>query len=241
MRARPSDLIIHMQGDLLTIIVPVLNEAERLIPLVSHLNAQRCPVVVVDGGSSDQTHALLCRNVGSHIKVLQSGRGRGLQMNCGAGYANTPYLLFLHADTTLPADGASLAIDCLSESEPRWGRFDVKFDDDSMTLKTVALMMNWRSAVTGICTGDQAMFITADLFAAIRGFSEIPLMEDVDISKRLKRAGKPARLKVPVTTSARRWRINGPVRTIMTMWWLRFRYWLGTSPEALAERYNHAR
>ena len=230
-----------MTTELLTVIVPVLNEATRLRALTSNLNALSCHVIVVDGGSSDGTYVELKTSVGPHTHVMSAPRGRAKQMNAGAHQANTPFLLFLHADTTLPDNGIILAINALQENTSPWGRFDVSFDDETPVLRLVAWFMNWRSALTGICTGDQAIFTTADAFSAIGGFDEIPLMEDIEFSKKLKSLGKPIRLRTPVVTAARRWQSNGPIRTIVTMWWLRLRYWFGASPEALAKRYKDAR
>ena len=230
-----------MTTELLTVIVPVLNEARRLRVLTSNLNALSCDVVVVDGGSSDGTYTELKTSVGPHARVMSAPRGRARQMNAGAYQANTPFLLFLHADTTLPDDGIPLVITALQENRSPWGRFDVTFDDETLMLRLVAWFMNQRSALTGICTGDQAIFTTADAFSKIGGFDDIPLMEDIEFSKKLESLGKPIRLRTPVITAARRWQTNGPIRTIMTMWWLRLCYWFGASPDALAKRYKDAR
>jgi rSAM/selenodomain-associated transferase 2 len=229
-----------MHSELLTVVVPVLNEANRLAPLTSLLSALRCPVVVVDGGSTDGTFEELRASAEPHIVVTQTTRGRAVQMNFGASMAGTPFLMFLHADTSLPTDGVTLAVDALTTGST-WGRFDVSFDEHALSLRTIAFSMNWRSALTGICTGDQAIFATARTFERVGQYQEIALMEDIELSKRLKKTGKPARVSTPVVTAARRWRVNGVVRTILTMWWLRLRYWLGTSPDVLAEYYKHAR
>ena len=162
-------------------------------------------------------------------------------MNTGAHLADTPFLLFLHADTTLPDDGVNQVINALQDSKFVWGRFDVSFDNATPVLRLVAWFMNWRSALTGICTGDQAIFMTTAAYSAVSGFDEIPLMEDIEISKKLKSFSKPIRIDVPVVTAARRWRNSGPVRTILKMWWLRLRYWFGTPPENLVKWYNDAR
>jgi rSAM/selenodomain-associated transferase 2 len=232
---------MEMHTELLTVVVPVLNEENRLAPLTSLLNALRCPVIVVDGGSTDGTYEALRTSAEPHIEVTRTTRGRAVQMNFGASMAETPFLMFLHADTLLPADGVSLAVDVLTNSGSTWGRFDVSFDERALSLRTIAFFMNWRSALTGICTGDQAIFTTARTFGLVGRYKEIALMEDIELSKRLKKTGKPARVHTPVVTAARRWRVNGLVRTILTMWWLRLRYWLGTSPDVLAECYDHAR
>lgn len=224
----------------LTIIVPVLNEAARLPALLSQLNAAACKAVVVDGGSTDGTREGL-RAAGDHVQITQSPRGRARQMNAGAVLADTPFVLFLHADTALPADGPKLAMDALASGDSCWGRFDISFDEPTALLRVVARCMNQRSALTGICTGDQALFSTLEAFNRAGRFSEIPLMEDIDLCRRLKRLGRPVRLRTPVVTAARRWRANGTLRTVATMWWLRFGYWLGIPPERLVKWYDHAR
>lgn len=230
-----------MPSELLTVVVPVLNEEARLAPLTSHINSLHCPVIVVDGGSTDGTYEKLRSTAAPHIEVTHTNRGRALQMNFGAAMAGTPFLLFLHADTLLPPDGVSLAVDALTNSGTTWGRFDVSFDEHALSLRTIAFFMNWRSALTGICTGDQAIFTTAGTFGRVGQFREIALMEDIELSKRLKKTGKPARVRTPVITAARRWQGNGVFRTVLTMWWIRLRYGLGTSPDVLAEYYKHAR
>jgi len=230
-----------MSTEQLTVVVPVLNEERHLESLTRHLNSLCCPVIVVDGGSTDRTYAKLRDLTAPHITVDRTVRGRGLQMNFGASMARTPLLLFLHADTLLPPEGASLAAEVLTNSSSTWGRFDISFDESAIPLRTIAWFMNWRSALTGICTGDQAIFTTAKTFELVGRFKQIPLMEDIEISKQLKKIGKPARVRVPVITAARRWRTNGVARTMLTMWWLRFRYWYGASPDLLAEYYKHAR
>ena len=230
-----------MASELLTVVVPILNEAGRVDALTSYLNTLPCQVIVVDGGSTDETFAKLQTSVRPQVRVMSAPRGRATQMNTGARHADTPFLLFLHADTTLPDNGVTHVIATLQNSKSVWGRFDVSFDNATPMLRLVAWFMNWRSALTGICTGDQAIFATAVAFSAVSGFNEIPLMEDIEISRKLKSLGKPIRLRTPVVTAARRWRTNGPIRTIFTMWWLRLRYWYGTSPETLLKWYNDAR
>ena len=228
-------------SDSLTIIVPVLNEARRIEALVSHLNTLFCQIIVVDGGSTDGTCAALNASIQSHVQVITAPGGRARQMNTGAAQAATPFLLFLHADTTLPDHGVEFVVTALRSGRSPWGRFDVRFDRTTLIYRVIAWFMNRRSAATGICTGDQAIFTTAEAFAAVRGFDEIPLMEDIELCKKLKQLGKPIRAETAVTTAARRWETHGPMRTILTMWWLRFRYWLGTPPESLARWYEDAR
>ena len=230
-----------MVSEPLTIVVPILNEANRVGAVTSYLNTLPCKIIVVDGGSTDETLSKLQMSVRPQVRVMSAPRGRATQMNIGARHADTPFLLFLHADTTLPDNGVTRVTATLQNNKSVWGRFDVSFDNATPTLRLVAWFMNWRSALTGICTGDQAIFVTAAAFSTVSGFDEIPLMEDIEFSKKLKSLSKPIRLRTPVVTAARRWRTNGPIQTILVMWWLRLRYWYGTPPEILVKRYNDAR
>lgn len=225
----------------LTVVVPVLDEAVRVPSLCRHLDTLDCPSIVVDGGSTDSTYNDLCSHAGPLVRVVRTDSGRGRQMNFGAALAETPCLLFLHADTLLPPAGDSLAVRALTNGASSWGRFDVSFDQDSRAMGVIAWFMNQRSALTGICTGDQALFTTAETFENAGRYPEIPLMEDIAISKQLRKTGPPARIRSPVVTADRRWRQNGIIRTVMTMWWLRFLYFMGASPAALAVRYGHDR
>lgn len=225
----------------LSVVVPVLDESARVPALCRHLDSLQCSAIVVDGGSSDGTRQKLRAHAGKQVRVVQSKAGRATQMNRGAALAETPHLIFLHADTTLPPDGILLAENALANSETTWGRFDVSFDSDSALMKLIAWSMNHRSSFTGICTGDQAMFTTARAFESVGGFPEIPIMEDIALSRRLLKTGRPARIRTPVETASRRWQQNGVLRTVVTMWWLRFLYFAGVSPSVLAKQYRHAR
>jgi rSAM/selenodomain-associated transferase 2 len=222
----------------LSIIVPVLNEAgdiEAALRALAPLRQRGVEVIVVDGGSRDGA-AMLARPLAN--RVIAAARGRGLQMNAGAAIARAGVLLFLHADTRLPDDADRLVLDGLRKSGRAWGRFDVRFDGGGLAL--VACMMNLRSRLTGIATGDQAIFVTRDAFAAVGGFPPIALMEDVALSARLKRLGRPLCLAARVTTSARRWRRQGTLRTVLLMWLLRLRFFLGADPAKLAQAYGYA-
>jgi rSAM/selenodomain-associated transferase 2 len=199
------------------------------------LRARGAEVIVVDGGSSDAT-AALARPFAD--QVLNSQRGRAAQMNAGAAAARGDVLLFLHADTRLPDGADRLILDGLGQSHRAWGRFDVRFDDGG-ALRLVALMMNLRSRLTGICTGDQAMFVTRAAFDSIGGFPPIPLMEDVTAATLLKRVSRPLCLHARVTTSGRRWRQHGIWRTILLMWRLRLAYYFGSDPARLAKQYGY--
>jgi len=224
---------------MLSIIVPCLNEADGIADALAALAPLRlrgdAEVIVVDGGSRDETAA---RAAPLADLVITSPRGRAVQMNAGAARARGEILLFLHADTRLPDAADALIVDGLKRSRRGWGRFDVTIAGRHPLLGTVAGLMNLRSRVTGIATGDQAIFVTKSLFTAAGGYPEIALMEDIELSKRLKRFGPPLCLKHRLTTSGRRWEKHGVLRTIFLMWRLRLAYWLGADPGKLAVRYD---
>ena len=190
-------------------------------------------VIAVDGGSTDETLVLLSQ---SNIRVISAARGRSNQMNEGAAVVTGDVLLFLHADTRLPPDYIEKLAIFISSGKP-WGRFNVRFDDNHPMFRLIASMMNWRSRFTGICTGDQAIFIRRSTFESLNGFADIPLFEDIDLCKRLKSLDWPFCIKSPVTTSGRRWRTHGFCKTILLMSWLRLLYFLGVSPEILSQKY----
>ena len=222
----------------LAIVVPVLNEIEALPRLLQHLHhwQQRgAEVLLVDGGSRDQTPET-ARAQG--FRVLDAACGRATQMNSGARACKADNLLFLHADTRLP-DGADQAVlAALARSPLVWGRFDVRIEGRSHMLPLIARLMNLRSRLSGIATGDQALFMSRELFERVGGFPEQPLMEDIEISKRLKLVVAPICLRQTVITSGRRWDSRGSWRTILLMWQLRWAYWRGTPAQQLAERYR---
>lgn len=221
----------------IAVVVPMLNEREALPGLLEHLlmlKRQGADILLVDGGSQDGS-AAFARALG--FPVLDSLRGRARQMNAGAQATVGDALLFLHADTRLPAQGLAQVQDALGPGAV-WGRFDVRIEGNSPWLRLIALLMNLRSRWSGIATGDQAIFVTRAAFDSVGGFPDQPLMEDIELSKRLKRLGKPACLRGPAVTSGRRWQTRGVWRTIVLMWRLRLAYWLGASAETLAERYR---
>jgi glycosyltransferase involved in cell wall biosynthesis len=272
-----------MSAATLSIIVPVLDEAAGIDALMRSLAPLRGPgveVIVVDGGSRDDTVA---RCGGGRVdRIVTTTAGRAHQMNAGAAAARGELLLFLHADTVLPANAPALVREALGDASGdassdassdtsgdasgdrsgdasgeapasgaaaatraranrHWGRFDVRIVGGSAWLPLVATMMNWRSRATGIATGDQAMFMRREAFDAVGGFPEQPLMEDIEISRRLKRLerlGPPVCLRERVSTSGRRWDRRGAWRTIVLMWRLRLLYWFGVSPERLARQYR---
>ena len=223
----------------LCIVVPVLDEAQALASRLQALQPLRergARVVVVDGGSRDDSFAIAQAHADL---VLQAPRGRAAQMNAGAAACAADMLLFLHADTGLP-DDADLLVRRALRGPFGWGRFDVRIDSQRRLLRVVGTLMNWRSRWTGIATGDQALFVRHELFSRIGGFPDLPLMEDIAISRLLKRHGRPVCLAQQVSTSARRWERHGVWRTIWLMWRLRAAYFLGADPARLAEQYGYA-
>jgi rSAM/selenodomain-associated transferase 2 len=223
----------------LSIIMPVLDEAGGIGAALASLAAYRqrgVEVIVVDGGSRDGTPALARLAADG---VITARRGRALQMNAGAAAARGDILLFLHADTQLPAQADDLVRDGLGRSGRVWGRFDVRIDGGGL-LGLVSLAMNWRSRLTGIATGDQAMFVTRAAFEAAGGFPTIALMEDIALSAKLKAMSRPCALHARVTASPRRWHKNGTLRTVLLMWRLRLEFFFGADPARLARAYGYA-
>lgn len=219
----------------LSIIVPALDEAAGIaaaLAALAPLRARGHEVIVADGGSADGTADLAAPLAD---RVVAAPRGRARQMNAGAAAASGDALLFLHADTRLPPEADRLVVAALATAP--WGRFDVRIEGRSPLLGMVAFFMNWRSRLTGIATGDQAIFVRRADFA---GFPDIALMEDIAFSKAMKRRGAPACLRVRAATSGRRWDEHGTLRTIVLMWRLRLAYALGARPEDLARRYTRA-
>lgn len=220
----------------LSIILPVLNEGGGIAAALRALQPLAAEVIVVDGGSEDAT-ADIAREFADQVIVAPRGRAR--QMNAGAALARGDVLLFLHADTRLPVDAEGLVRAAVAAGAD-WGRFDVRIDGQSPWLPLVAALMNRRSRLTGIATGDQAMFVRRALFVALGGFPDQPLMEDIELSRRLKARARPACLRERVLTSGRRWERHGVLRTVLLMWSLRLRYFFGASPRALAKAYGYA-
>jgi rSAM/selenodomain-associated transferase 2 len=220
----------------LTIVVPVLDEAMIVagaLRALAPLRARGAELIVADGGSSDGTRRL-ARPLAD--RVIAAARGRGATMNAGAAIAAGDALLFLHADTALPDDADDLIAGALARRA--WGRFDLRIAGRHRLLAVVARMINWRSRLTGIATGDQAIFVTRAAFLAVGGCPDLPLMEDIAISRRLKRLCRPLCIATPVITSGRRWEHHGVLRTILLMWRLRLAYYFGIEPSRLALRYG---
>jgi rSAM/selenodomain-associated transferase 2 len=224
----------------LSIIIPVLNEAATIAETLARLAPLRtrgAEVIVADGGSRDGT----AERAGPLADmVIAAPRGRGAQMNAGAAAARGDVLLFLHADTRLPADAERLILDGLARRGRAWGRFNVAIEGRSRLLPLIAHAMNVRSRLSGVATGDQAMFATRDAFDQVQGFPDIALMEDIVLSRRLKRVSPPLCLGARAVTSGRRWDERGALRTICLMWRLRLAFFLGAAPDALAQRYGYA-
>jgi rSAM/selenodomain-associated transferase 2 len=223
----------------LTIVVPVLNEAAIIVAALqalAPLRARGAEIIVADGYSRDGT-AQLAKPFADRIITVR--RGRGAPMNAGAALGTGDALLFLHADTALP-DNPDRLIDAALACRA-WGRFDLRIAGSHPLFAVIARMINWRSRLTGIATGDQAIFVTREAFEAVGGFPDLPLMEDIAISRRLKRLCRPYCIGTPAVTSGRRWEQNGVVRTILLMWRLRLSYYLGVEPALLAELYDAPR
>jgi len=224
----------------ISIVVPVLDEArnlERLLPALRDL-APDAEVVIVDGGSRDDTESVLAR--WPRARIISSPRGRAMQMNAGAARSAGDVILFLHADTRLPAAFTDAIERALDDQRVVGGRFDVAFDNPAWPFRMIAAMMNLRSRLSGIFTGDQAIFVRRAAFEALGGYPEIPLMEDIALTRRLRRLGRVACLRRRVTTSARKWERDGIARTVGLMWMLRFLYFCGVSPERLHRWYYPA-
>ncbi|HEY6288977.1 MAG TPA: TIGR04283 family arsenosugar biosynthesis glycosyltransferase [Nitrospiraceae bacterium] len=233
----------------ISVIIPTLNEERTIMATLAHTAALGFDeLIVVDGGSLDQTPVLVesykrrtQSPAQSPVRLVTAPCGRAHQMNEGAKASRGEILLFLHADTQLPGDAKMMIDTTLADQRMVGGRFDVRFDRPSMWGTIISRMMNWRSRLSGIATGDQALFVRRPIFEQMGGFADMPLMEDIDFSRRLKRKGATAALTATVTTSFRRWERHGPLRTILLMWVLRFLYWIGISPSHLVEWYKAVR
>lgn len=226
-------------GMKLSVIVPVLDEQEAIVPCLDnlqHIRALGHEVIVVDGGSRDKTVSLAQAHCD---RVMISPAGRAAQMNMGAEKAGGNLLLFLHVDTLLPDDALSILQGVMDDHRGRlWGRFDMRLDGRSRMFRIIETMMNLRSRLTSVSTGDQVMFVSRQLFESVGGFPEIALMEDIAICKLLRRQRHPVNLRQTVTSSARRWQSRGIFRTILLMWKLRLYFFLGASPDRLANLYR---
>lgn len=228
----------------ISVIIPTLNEEKTIGQTLSCLPmAEILEAIIVDGGSTDQTISIaevFCAEA-SNARIVTAPAGRARQMNEGAKAGRGDILLFLHADTRLPTEAQLMIEEALTDPAVAGGRFDVTFDSRSALGTMISTFMNWRSRLSGIATGDQALFVRRHVFDQLGGFADIPLMEDIEFSRRLKRTGQMAALHQKVTTSFRRWEQQGPLRTILLMWILRFLYWMGVNPHQLARVYRSVR
>ena len=222
-----------------SIIIPTLNEADGIGEFLLALQPLReyCEIIIADADSTDKTHNISSPLVDQFITVA---KGRAIQMNAGAKKASGDIFIFLHADTYLP-EQALTNIQQVIAKGAQWGHFNIQLTGQSSMLTVIAYMMNWRSRLTGIATGDQVIFMTQKLFQKIGGYPEIALMEDIELSKRLKNISSPYCIKTKVKSSARRWESFGVWRTIALMWSLRLRYFFGESPEVLVQLYRQGK
>ncbi|MBC7839043.1 MAG: TIGR04283 family arsenosugar biosynthesis glycosyltransferase [Nitrospiraceae bacterium] len=233
----------------ISVIIPTLNEERAITPTLAHTATLGFDeLIVVDGGSTDTTPARLesyrlnmQSSALSPVYWVTAPPGRARQMNEGAKAGRGEVFLFLHADTQLPQDAKAVIDTVLADQQMVGGRFDVQFDHPSMWGPMISKTMNWRSRMSGLATGDQALFVRRSVFEQMGGFTDMPLMEDIEFSRRLKRKGRTAALTATVTTSFRRWEQQGPLRTIFLMGTLRFLYWVGMSPHTLSRWYGSVR
>jgi len=228
---------VSLASTKISIIIPALNEAEALaqhLPSLQSYRERGHEIILVDGGSHDRTLAVARPLVD---RFIQTVKGRAHQMNEGADVAKNDILLFLHADTALPDLADNLILQALASDQHLWGRFNVSLSSEKFIFKVVSAAINLRSAISGIATGDQAIFVKKPIFEDVGLFDRIPLMEDVALSKKLLKVGRPCCLKETVRTSSRRWEKNGVWKTIFLMWRLRLAYFFGARPEKLVEQY----
>jgi len=226
---------------LISVIIPVLNEASTLGSFLAQplFDTDHIEFIFVDGGSMDQTVDLIESDPRQSFKIIHSPAGRARQMNAGVNEASGDSLLFLHADTVLPDQALIRIEEALKVSS--WGRFDVALDAPGISFKIISWFINQRSRLSGIATGDQAIFVQRPVFESIKGFPEQKLMEDIALSKLLKVLDRPVFLTLKVKTSARKWQQEGVIRTVLKMWYLRAAYALGVEPDQLWQSYYGAR
>ncbi|MGG5871903.1 TIGR04283 family arsenosugar biosynthesis glycosyltransferase [Pseudomonas peli] len=222
---------------LLSVVIPVRNEAQALPYLLgdlADLRAAGAELILVDGGSTDGTCELA---LGRVDQLLRTALGRALQMNAGAAVARGEYLWFVHADTRVSVESLESLQGALKE-RPLWGRFDVRLSGPGLALRVIGAMINLRSRLSGIASGDQGIFVARQRFEALGGYAPIPLMEDLQLCRRLNALARPRCLRPPLSTSSRRWEQHGIWRTVVLMWCLRLAYYCGASPEKLARQYR---
>ncbi len=228
----------------ISVIIPTLNEEQALGQTLAGLPSSLVrEIIIVDGGSTDRTLAIantFCVHT-PKAQLVRAPTGRARQMNEGAKASRADILLFLHADTQVVEEAPRIIESALANPAVVGGRFDIRFDTRSGWGRIISTLMTWRSRTSGIATGDQAIFVRRHIFERLGGFADIPLMEDIEFSRRLKRAGSIVALRQTVTTSFRRWERQGPLRTILLMWTLRFLYWAGVNPSRLSRWYETVR
>lgn len=222
---------------LVSVIVPTRNEASHITATLASLQPLRPlghEIIVVDGGSTDATRTLAANDCD---RLIDSAPGRACQQNAGAHLARGEVLWFVHADTRVSPDAREQLLSLLTRQPACWGRFDIRFTSAHPALRIIAACVNLRSRLTGIATGDQGLFVSRDYFRQVGGFADQALMEDVELTRRLKRIARPQCLRTPLVTSSRRWENRGIARTVLLMWWLRAAYFLGVDPQRLARWY----
>ncbi len=215
----------------LSIIIPVLNDAAALEALLGQLAGVDAELVVVDGGSSDASREVAEK---AGARLIHSPPGRGFQLQAGVEASHGERLWFVHADSKISFG----AVCSVADASPGWGRLRLRFDSHTLAMRTIAWFMHWRSRLSGICTGDQSIWVDRGLLERVGGVPRQPLMEDIELSRRLRRHAAPQVLLDEVCTSARRWQHRGVVRTVLQMWWFRLRYFFGVSAERLAREYR---
>lgn len=233
----------------LSVVVPVWQDDEALAALLAALQRQLTPhplllqqveVIVVQADDAPRSTPAelssphISLESGLSVTRLLAPRGRGQQLDAGVRRARGEWLWLLHVDSEVPL--AAFEYLC-SPLPPGWGRFEVQLGQETTAAKLIAASMNLRSRLSGICTGDQGMFVHRRLLDRVGGVPRQPLMEDIELSRRLGRLCRPLCPPIVLVTSARRWVRDGVVRTILMMWIFRLRYWAGASPDVLARDY----
>lgn len=225
----------------LSIIIPVLNENNYLLATLkslADLKKNKHEIIIVDGGSQDNIFEISKSYTDA---IFISEKGRAHQMNTGAKQASGDVLWFLHADSLIPNHADEFIINALQTTRSVWGRFNIQLSGIHWVFRIIEKLINSRSLLTGIATGDQGIFVLRTEFEKINGYANISLMEDIHLSKRLKKISRPACLKENIITSSRRWESNGIIKTVILMWCLRFAYFIGTPTNKLAKLYNGQR
>lgn len=223
----------------LSIIIPVLNESRHLLATLkslTQLTQHDHEIILVDGGSQDNTLAI-ARPYAD--RIITSVKGRAQQMNHGARNARGEILWFLHADSLIPDHADQLIVNIMQQTHSAWGRFNIRLSGSKRVFRIIEQFINRRSRLTGIASGDQGIFVLRREFETIDGYADLPLMEDIELSKRLKKISRPACLTQSITTSSRRWESNGVIKTVILMWYLRFAYFIGTPADKLARLYKN--